>query len=91
MSVYIDDFNARFGRMRMCHMVADTHEELIAMADKIGVQRKWLQKPGTSHEHFDVCLSKRQLAIENGAVPVSVVDIAKLCMKRRERLKEMEK
>lgn len=65
--VFVDDMCADFGQMKMCHMLADSSEELIEMADKIGVQRKWLQKAGTYYEHFDVCLSKRKLAIANGA------------------------
>lgn len=59
--------NAGFGRMKMCHMMADTTEELLSMADKIGVARKWIQYPGTAHEHFDVCLSKKAKAISFGA------------------------
>lgn len=54
--VYIDNMNAPFGRMIMCHMIADTKEELLEMADKIGVQRKWIQEEGTWQEHFDVSL-----------------------------------
>ena len=41
--VYVDDYNAPYGRMTMCHMMADTLEELHAMADKIGIARKWFQ------------------------------------------------
>lgn len=71
MSVYVDDMRAGFGRMTMCHMIADTPEELDYMADTIGVARKWKQYPGTHREHYDVCLSKRALAVKAGAVEVS--------------------
>lgn len=76
MSVYVDDMRADFSKMVMCHMVADSREELLRMADKIGVQRKWIQKPGTIYEHFDVCLSKRALALRNGAREISMHELA---------------
>jgi hypothetical protein len=69
--VYIDDMNAPYGRMIMCHMMADTTVELLEMADKIGVNRKWLQHAGTAKEHFDVCLSKKKKAIVLGAKEVT--------------------
>lgn len=56
--------------MMMCHMMADTTEELLAMVDAIGVQRKWIQYPGTNKEHFDICKSKRARAIQFGAIEV---------------------
>lgn len=68
MSVYVDAPIWTYGRMKMCHMTADTHDELVAMADKIGVQRKWIQYRGTWKEHFDICKAKRALAIQHGAV-----------------------
>lgn len=69
MSVYVDDVEHAFGRMKMCHMWADTIDELTAMANVIGVDYKWLQKPPkASWVHFDVAKSKRALAIENGAI-----------------------
>lgn len=72
MSVYVDDMRAPFGRMRMCHMTADTHGELVEMADRIGVARKWIQHAGNPvYEHFDIALSKRSLAVRAGAVEVS--------------------
>jgi hypothetical protein len=69
MTVYVDDANIPYGRMKMSHMFADTLEELLEMVDKIGVQRKWLQQPPkASWVHFDIALSKKTLAIRAGAV-----------------------
>lgn len=71
MAVYIDQMDAEYGRMKMCHMAADSTDELLAMADKIGVARRWIQKKGTRHEHFDVCLSKKRAAIAAGAIEMT--------------------
>lgn len=71
MSVYVDDMKAGFGRMIMCHMIADTREELFAMVDAIGVARHWIQKAGTPWEHFDICKSKRARAITAGAIEIN--------------------
>lgn len=77
MSVYVDDMEAAFGNMVMCHMWADTDDELLAMADAIGVQRKWIQGHPTlsfgkhrnaSWVHFDIAKSKRALAVGRGAI-----------------------
>lgn len=67
MTVYVYDMRARYGRMVMCHMVADSDAELLAMADKIGLPRKWHQHAGTYRSHFDISLCKRALAIKHGA------------------------
>jgi hypothetical protein len=75
MSVYVDDPIWPFGRMMMCHMVADTRDELDAMADAIGVARKWIQYPGTNREHYDICKSKRALAVKLGAREISWRDL----------------
>lgn len=80
--VYIDNFEAPFGRMRMCHMIADTTEELLAMVDKIGVQRKWIQYPGTYNEHFDICLTKKKKAIEFGAKEITARQYAEMVNQR---------
>ncbi len=69
MTVYVDDVRHQYGRMVMCHMWADSLPELLAMADRIGVQRKWLQTPPkASWVHFDICISKKALAISAGAI-----------------------
>lgn len=69
MTIYVDDVRHRFGRMVMCHMWADTLDDLLAMADRIGVKRKWLQKPpAASWVHFDISLSMKAKALAAGAV-----------------------
>lgn len=84
MTVYVDDMRAKYGRMIMCHMIADTDEELHDMADKIGVSRKWWQDPKEKWgSHYDIALSKKALAIENGAVQITWRELV-LMHKRRE-------
>jgi hypothetical protein len=85
MSVYVDSMRARLGRMVMCHMVADTPEELRAMADRIGVARRWIQDAGTYREHFDVCMAKRALALAHGAKDVSLKDVGLIIRAKREQ------
>ena len=77
MSVYVDNYRAPLGRMIMCHMMADTTEELLAMADRIGVDRHHLQSAGQWKEHFDVCSSKRRLAVAAGAVETTARDLVR--------------
>jgi hypothetical protein len=81
MTVYVDDMHltglGKYRRMKMSHMIADTTEELLQMADAIGVARKWLQYPNHAKEHFDVCLSAREKAIKRGAVPLTMRELAK--------------
>lgn len=82
MAVYVDNFYetgaGQYGRMKMSHMIADSKKELLNMADKIGVNRKWIQKEGTTHEHFDICKAKRDLAIKKfGAVSISFMELGR--------------
>lgn len=67
MSVYVDKSRHRFGRMYMCHMIADTDGELQQMADYIGVARRHCQS-SASTPHYDICLSKRAFAVRAGAI-----------------------
>lgn len=69
MSVFVDDVRHRFGRMIMCHMWADSQDELLLAAARIGINRRWLQMPPkSSWVHFDISLSKKELAVRNGAI-----------------------
>lgn len=81
--VYIDDMEAPYRGMLMCHMIADTTKELLSMVDKIGVRRKWIQYPGTPSEHFDICLAKKKLAIKEGAKAVTGRELVTILSKRK--------
>jgi hypothetical protein len=57
-------------------MWSDSLDELLAMADRIGVQRKWIQghpklslpaARKASWVHFDITVSKKALALRYGA------------------------
>lgn len=83
MSVYVDSANLPFRRMRMCHLIADSTEELLEFVDKIGVQRKWIQHAGTYREHFDICLTKKQLALQSGAIEISEFELGRKLQARK--------
>ncbi len=91
MAVYVDEANIRFGRMWMCHLMADTHDELVAMVDRIGVNRRWIQNQGSWREHFDICHSKRSLAISHGALQVTSRELMmNMFTKKKRKRKEIE-
>ena len=70
-------------RMVMCHMLADTPDELFEMADKIGMHPAWFQyKPGKT-PHFDLSKTKRALAVEQGAIEVSRRETVRMIRKIR--------
>lgn len=86
MAVYVDDMQAAFRGMVMCHMVADSDDELHDMAAQIGVARKWHQKPGTPHSHYDVCKSKRAAAIKLGAKQITRSELGHIIRQKRKAI-----
>lgn len=84
MAVYVDDMREPYGNMIMCHMLADTDDELHAMADQIGVARRWHQKAGTHHSHYDIALSKRALAVAAGAIEIDRRAVAHILKAKRD-------
>src|SRR5690349_17001624 len=68
-AVYVDHAKNPYRGMLMCHMLADTVEELHAMAEKIGMKREWFQCHGAPH--YDICQEKRALAVKAGAIQMN--------------------
>lgn len=68
MTVYIDNMQASYRGMKMCHMVADTLEELHDMATKLGLRRYFQEPPKASKPHYDVSLTKKREALTRGAI-----------------------
>ena len=74
MSVYVDRCQAAHvaGAPRAkswCHMIADTPDELHAMASSIGLRREWFQAaPPASFPHYDLTATRRKEAVKLGAV-----------------------
>ncbi len=79
MTVYVDDMAARHGRMIMFHMVADTDHELHAMAERLGIARRWFQG-----DHYDVSKGAREIAIQNGALPITFRQLGCMVANRRD-------
>jgi hypothetical protein len=82
MTVYVDDMMRPYRGMIMCHMIADTLEELYAMADRVGVGREHFQNRRCG-PHYDISKSRRLLAFDAGAVPITLRQCA--CMMARWR------
>lgn len=71
MSVYVDSAFIPYGRMSMCHMLADTLPELHNMAHQLGLAPTWFQcPPKASFPHYDISKGVRAKAVALGAVEV---------------------
>jgi hypothetical protein len=68
MSVYVGPSRYPLGRMMMCHMVADSLEELHRMASSLDLRIEWFQGP--DRPHYDLSMTKRAEAVERGALEV---------------------
>ena len=70
MTVYVDDAVHLWRGQRWAHLMADTLEELHAMAGQLGIPRRAFQNK-TSGAHYDVPSELRERAIALGAVAIS--------------------
>ena len=66
----------------MSHMGADSLDELHEMAATIGLDARWFQ--ASRLPHYDVCQSKRSLALKHGAVEITSQELIEI-IKRYKR------
>jgi hypothetical protein len=70
MTVYVDDAVHPWRGQRWAHLMADTLDELHAMAARLDIPRRAFQNK-TSGAHYDVTTELRERAIAFGAVAIS--------------------
>ncbi len=91
MAVYVDDMYlypmGRYKGMKMSHMMADTREELVDMANKIGLQVKWIQYDdfGRHRRHFDISMTYRDKAVDAGAISVTMKELGAIAKAWKEK------
>ena len=89
MAVYVDDMDKTqmggLGGMKMSDMYAESVDELFDMANKIGLHRDWMQNVSQGHGyiHFDVSMAYRERAVREGAVEITMREMAKKRMEWR--------
>jgi hypothetical protein len=72
--VYVDPMmacvpNANWRWNESCHLLADTLDELHALAGRIGLKRAWFQSHGT-FPHYDLTRPRRARAVAAGAIEI---------------------
>lgn len=72
--------------MKMSHMIADSDDELHAMAARIGLARRHYQG-----DHYDVSMSLRRKAIECGAVAITLRELAHMARGKKPGTKATNK
>ncbi|HEV7203861.1 MAG TPA: DUF4031 domain-containing protein [Jatrophihabitans sp.] len=65
-----------------CHLLADTRDELHEMADLIGMPRRFFQDHPWRW-HYDLPEHVRVIAVELGAVEVTLHDVGALLKRRK--------
>ena len=68
MAVYVNKLKARFGGLTLCHLLADSVAELHGMARSLGIEPRWFQP--FPYPHYDISVSKRDRAVELGAIAI---------------------
>lgn len=84
MTVYVDQLNRYNGGNRWCHMIADTVDELHAMAERIHMKREWFQGMPEHFPHYDLMPRRRHWAINFGAVELGNRDFVRKMQELRD-------
>ena len=63
-------------------MIADSLDELHAMAETIGLRRGWFQKHAVM-PHYDLTPNKRKQAVHHGAIEINAAQMVAELQKRR--------
>lgn len=84
MAVYVDPIREHppvHGQALWCHMIADSEDELHAMAERVGLRREWYQG-----DHYDLHPETRTRALKYGALEMSTREMARrVCAERKLR------
>ncbi|HJQ43486.1 MAG TPA: DUF4031 domain-containing protein [Jatrophihabitantaceae bacterium] len=93
MACYVDSVRSYPGAglrfTEFCHLLADTRDELHAMADALGIPRRFFQEHPWRWHH-DLPAQLRPLAVELGAREVTMHDVGALLRRRRRALTAAE-
>jgi hypothetical protein len=73
MTVYVDDCRIPWGKYVMSHLLGSDLDELHAFAESIGLRRYWFQDKRIPH--YDVSETKRQKALQKGAVAIACSEL----------------
>lgn len=82
MTVYVDDLRftragVKKARVKYCHMVADSLEELHAFAKQIKVEPHFFHRARSCH-HYDIVEHQKLAALVLGAVSVRSREIVRI-------------
>lgn len=98
MTIYVDKLFLMTPKTRQaqrhgnqwCHLFTDSDDltELHEMAQKIGLKQSYFQnhkRKAYQFPHYDLTPTKRQLAINNGAVEIEIRDFVKTMIEQQKR------
>lgn len=94
MAVYVDEIQEhsldrvkpaarKHGRL-WAHLTADSRDELIRFAVRIGLSPVYMQISSNGIIHFDLTPSKRILAITKGALPITSAEMIEIAKRNRD-------